>query len=106
MLSIKAGKVDIASTNDLDMKRGEGKLWNQASDFQTLWTSPLIPGSPMVWRKDLPASLKKALVDAFVGYKDKEGLAKLKIAGYAAVGDSTYDPIRDQIEFKKQIDKK
>jgi len=106
MLSIKAGKVDIASTNDLDMKRGEGKFWNKDADFQILWTSPLIPGSPMGWRKDLPETLKKALREAFVSYKDKEGLSKLKISGYAPVEDAVYNPIREQIEFKKQLDKK
>lgn len=106
MLSIKTGKIDIASTNDLDMLRGEGKMWNREKDFQILWTSPLIPGSPMAWRKDLPESLKKSLRDAFLGYKDKEGLAKLKIGGYVAAYDSTYAPTREQIEFKKSLDKK
>jgi phosphonate transport system substrate-binding protein len=106
MLSIKAGKVDIASTNDLDMLRGEGKLWNKDQDFQILWTSPLIPGSPMAWRKDLPETLKKALAEAFTSYKDKEGLAKLKISGYAPVADAVYDPIREQIAFKKEYEKK
>jgi phosphonate transport system substrate-binding protein len=106
MLAIKAGKVDLAATNDLDMDRGEGKVWNKDADFQILWTSPLIPGSPMAWRKDLPATLKTALRAAFLGYKDKEGLAKLKISGYVAATDSTYNPTREQIEFKKQFDKK
>lgn len=106
MLSIKTGKVDIASTNDLDMLRGEGKMWNKDKDFQIVWTSPLIPGSPMAWRKDLPESLKKALREAFLEYKDKEGLAKLKIGGYVAAYDSTYAPTREQIEFKKALDKK
>ncbi|MBK8802227.1 MAG: phosphonate ABC transporter substrate-binding protein [Fibrobacteres bacterium] len=106
MLSIKTGKIDIASTNDLDMLRGEGKMWNREKDFQILWTSPLIPGSPMAWRKDLPESLKKSLREAFLGYKDKDGLAKLKIAGYVAAYDSTYAPTREQIEFKKSLDKK
>ncbi len=106
MLSIKTGKIDIASTNDLDMLRGEGKMWNREKDFQILWTSPLIPGSPMAWRKDLPESLKKSLREAFLGYKDKEGLAKLKIGGYVEAYDSTYAPTREQIEFKKSLDKK
>jgi len=106
MLSVKAGKVDIASTNDLDMLRGEGKMWSKDKDFQIIWTSPLIPGSPMAWRKDLPESLKTALRDAFASYKDKAGLASLKISGYAPVGDSTYDPVREQIAFKKAMDKK
>lgn len=106
MLSIKGGKIDIASTNDLDMKRGEGKMWTAEQDFQILWTSPLIPGSPMAYRKDLPETLKKALLDAFVSFNDKEGLAKLKLSGYAAVTDDSYNPIREQMEFKKSLDKK
>ena len=106
MLSVKGGKIDIASTNDLDMKRGEGKLWEKDKDFNILWTSKLIPGSPMAYRKDLPESLKKALKEAFLSYNDAEGLKKLKLKGYATVTDDVYDPIRDQIEVKKQLGKK
>jgi phosphonate transport system substrate-binding protein len=106
MLAIKGGKVDIASTNDLDMKRGEGKYWEKDKDFNILWTSKLIPGSNMAYRKDIPESLKKALKEAFLAYNDKEGLSKLKLKGYAPVSDDVYDPIRDQIEVKKQLGKK
>jgi len=60
ILAVKAGKVDIASTNDLDIDRGNGKFWNKDKDFNIIWTSKLIPGSPMAYRKDLPESLKKA----------------------------------------------
>lgn len=106
MLSVKTGKVDIASTNDLDMARGEGKMWNKDKDFQILWTSPLIPGSPMAVRKDLPESLKKALRDAFLNLKDPAVLGALKVKGYVKADDKTYDPTREQIEFKKALDKK
>jgi len=106
ILAVKAGKIDVASTNDLDMARGDGKEWNKDKDFNIIWTSKLIPGSPMAYRKDLPESLKKALKDAFLSYNDKEGLEKLKLKGYAAVSDEIYDPIRDQIEVKKQLAKK
>jgi phosphonate transport system substrate-binding protein len=103
IMSVKAGKVDIASTNDLDLERGNGKQWNADKDFQILWTSALIPGSPMAYRKDLPESLKKAIKEAFLSYDDKEGLKKLKLKGFAATDDKTYDPIREQIEVKKQL---
>lgn len=105
ILSVKAGKIDAASTNDLDLDRGAGKLWEK-SDFVTLWTSPLIPGSPMAYRKDLPASLKQALREAFLAFDDAEALKKLKLKGYAPATDATYDPIREQIEVKKQLAKK
>jgi phosphonate transport system substrate-binding protein len=106
ILAVKGGKVDIASTNDLDIDRGNGKFWNKDKDLTVVWTSKLIPGSPMAYRKDLPASLKKALKDAFLAYNDKEGLKQLKLKGYVATTDDVYDPIRDQIEVKKQLTKK
>lgn len=106
MLAVKAGRVDIASTNDLDMDRGNGKLWNKDKDFNIVWTSKLIPGSNMAYRKDLPESLKNALKEAFLAYNDKAGLSKLKLKGYVSVTDDVYDPIRDQIEVKKQLGKK
>jgi phosphonate transport system substrate-binding protein len=106
ILAVKGGKIDAASTNDLDIDRGEGKFWNKEKDFRILWTSKLIPGSNMAYRKELPESLKKALKEAFLSYNDVEGLKKLKLKGYVTVTDDVYDPIRDQIEVKKQLGKK
>lgn len=103
ILSIKAGKIDAASTNTLDYNRGLGKAWKD-EDFNIIWTSDLIPGSPMAVRGDLPESLKKALKEAFISYNDKEGLDKLKIKGYIEANDSMYNPIRDLIEVKKQLE--
>lgn len=106
ILAVKGGKVDLASTNDLDLSRGNGKQWQTDQDFQILWTSELIPGSPMACRKDLPDSLKQALKEAFLAYDDQEGLKKLKLKGYTAADNKDYDPIREQIEVKKQLAKK
>jgi len=106
ILAVKGGKIDAASTNDLDIDRGNGKFWNKDKDFNIIWTSKLIPGSNMAYRKDLPESLKKALKEAFLTYNDKAGLSKLKLKGYVSVTDDVYDPIRDQIEVKKQLSKK
>lgn len=105
ILAVKAGRVDAACTNDLDLARGDGKAWAKG-DFDVIWTSRLIPGSPIAYRKDLPDSLKKALREAFLAYDDAEGLKKLKVKGYAAADDAVYDPIREQIEVKKQLAQK
>lgn len=104
ILEVKAGRVDVAATNDLDMARGNGKQWDTEKDFRILWTSPLIPSAPMAYRKDLPQSLKTALQEAFVSYKDAKGLDQLKVSGFELTTDATYDPIREQIEVKKQLD--
>ncbi len=102
ILSVKAGKVDAASTNDLDFDRGLGSHWTEA-DFNIIWKSDLIPGSPMAVRKDLPASLKSVIQEAFISYTDKDGLAKLKIAGYQKADDALYDGIRQLIAMKKAL---
>ncbi len=103
MIAVRSGRVDAASTNDLDMARGEGKTWNSEQDFNIIWKSKLIPGSPMAYRKDLPPSLKKRIKDAFLAYRDPAGLEMLKIKGYADGNDSVYDPIRDLIEVKAKM---
>lgn len=102
ILSVKAGKIAAASTNDLDFDRGLGKQWKEG-DFNIIWTSALIPGSPMTVRSDLPSSLKMAVKGAFISYDNKEGLDKLKISGYAPGNDSMYDPIRTLIAAKKAL---
>lgn len=102
ILSVKAGKVDGASTNDLDFDRGMGSHWNK-DDFNIIWTSDLIPGSPMAARADLPASLKQAIQEAFISYQDKDGLEKLKISGFQKADDKLYDGIRELIALKKAL---
>ena len=105
ILTVKAGKVDAASTNNLDFNRGLGKHWNK-DDFNIIWKSDLIPGAPMAARADLPTSLKMALKGAFLSYNDPEGLAKLKNKGFIKVDDSNYDSVRELIELKKQLKNK
>ena len=95
--------MDLASTSDLDLERGNGKGWNTEQDFRVIWQSELIPASPMAYRKDIPASLKEALKEAFISYHDPVGLEQLKVYGYAPTTDAAYNPIRDQIEVKKQL---
>jgi phosphonate transport system substrate-binding protein len=106
MLAVKNGKVDAASTNDIDMARGNGKRWNASEDFEIIWKSKLIPASPIAYRKDIPDSLKKALQKAFVAYDDPSGLDKLKIQGYIAGSDTLFDPVRDLMEVKAALAKK
>lgn len=101
ILAVKAGKVDAASTNDLDFVRGLGHHWEE-SDFNIVWTSELIPGSPMAVRKDLPQSLKTALQEAFISFVP-DASSVLGIKGYIKGDDANYNGIRDLIEVKKKL---
>jgi len=93
ILSVKAGRVDAASTNNLDFNRGLGIHWNK-SDFNTIWTSKLIPGSPIAVKNTLPNSLKMAIKGALISFDDPVALKKLKDKGFSNVNDSMYDGIR------------
>lgn len=105
ILAVKSGKVAAASTNNLDFVRGLGKHWKD-EDFNIIWKSDLIPGSPMAVRSDLPSSLKMAIKGAFLAYNDKDGLDKLKISGYAPGDDSMYNGVRQLIVLKNELKKK
>ncbi|QKJ23009.1 phosphonate ABC transporter substrate-binding protein [Poseidonibacter lekithochrous] len=105
ILSVKAGKVDAASTNNLDFNRGLGRHWNK-DQFNVIWTSDLIPGAPVAARGDLPSSLKMALKGAFLSYNDPEGLKRLKNKGFIKGDDSVYDSVRELIKLKKQLKNK
>ncbi|WP_417328540.1 phosphonate ABC transporter substrate-binding protein [Halarcobacter sp.] len=102
ILSVKAGKVDAASTNNLDFNRGLGKQWTK-DEFNVIYTSELIPGAPVAIKKELPISLKMALKGALVSYKDAEGLKRLKNKGFIPGDDSVYNSIRELIELKKKL---
>lgn len=102
ILSVKAGKIDAASTNNIDFNRGVGRNWKR-DDFNVIWKSDIIPGAPIAVRGDLPTSLKMALKGAFISYKDKDGLEKMKNKGFIAGFDSTYDSVRELIKLKKAL---
>jgi len=105
ILSVKNSRVDAASTNNLDFNRGLGREWEK-SDFNIIWKSKLIPGSPMAVRKDLPESLKMAIKGAFISYHDKANMKNMKIAGYAPATDSMFNGVRKMIKFKESLNKK
>ena len=105
ILTVKAGRIDAASTNNLDFNRGLGKHWEK-DQFNVIWTSDLIPGAPVAARADLPTSLKMALKGAFLSYNDPKDLEKLKNKGFVKGDDSVYDSVRELIELKNKLKNK
>ena len=63
-----------------------------------IYTSPSIPGSPIVVRGDLPADFKRKIQDALISM-DEQTILKVggwgDIASYQTVSDSDYDVIRE-----------
>jgi phosphonate transport system substrate-binding protein len=104
ILAVKNGKVEVASTNNIDMDRMIEKGSVSEEDFNIIWRSELIPGAPMCGRKDLPESLKAAFTGALMSFNyDKEGIEKIQNGGYAPVDDKTYDVVRYMKRLKAQL---
>jgi len=106
ILAVKNGSIEVAATNNVDLDRMAEKGQASWEDFNVLWKSELIPGSPMCVRKDLPESLKAAFAGALMMFnRNKTGLEKLQIGGYAYADDATYDIIRYLKQLKTQLAK-
>ena len=105
LLAVLNRQVDVASNNSEELDKLKLKDPAKREEVRILWTSPLIPRDPLVWRKDLPDASKKKLKDFILGYgKDQREKDILKgmqgIAGFRASTDAQLIPIR-QLELAK-----
>lgn len=105
-LSVANKQVDVATFNSESMRRLEVKHPDKAAQLKIIWTSPLIPSDPIVWRKNLPAPLKAKVKDFFMTYgtqseQQKAVLAELQWAPFRDSNDDQLLPIR-QLELFKQ----
>jgi len=109
LLSVLNKQVDVAVNNTENIERYRINTGKNAYDqVRVLWKSPLIPADPLVYRKDLPADLKKKIQTFFVNYgkgadaaREKQALATLTYQGFRPSSDAQLLPIR-QIELAKE----
>lgn len=104
-LAVLNKQVDLATSNSEMTEKMKEKSPEKLEQIRILWTSPLIPRDPLVWRKDLPADLKKKVQDFVVGYgkneREKEILKNMyRLAGFKASTDAQLIPIRQLELFK------
>lgn len=105
LLAVLNKQVDVATNNSEELDKLQLKDPEKRKEVKIIWTSPLIPRDPLVWRKDLPPDVK-AKIKAFVtGYgKDQREKDILKgmqqIAGFRESSDAQLIPIR-QLEYAK-----
>jgi phosphonate transport system substrate-binding protein len=62
-LAVANKLVHAAANNNENLQRLEKTAPDKAKEIRVIWTSPLIPSDPLVWRKDLDAGLKKKIGD-------------------------------------------
>ncbi|MER3461779.1 MAG: phosphonate ABC transporter substrate-binding protein [Armatimonadota bacterium] len=96
------GRYAVAATSDQEVEVAiadhEIRGW---SDLNVLWKSPILPTSPLAYRRDLPDSLKTAIREAVLSFKDEGALAAMRLKGFALVEDKDYNVVRDLEELHR-----
>src|SRR5262249_19643996 len=65
-MAIANRQVDAATNNSEDLQRVATTAPEAFKNIKIIWTSPIIPLDPIVWRKDLDASVKAKLYTAIL----------------------------------------
>jgi phosphonate transport system substrate-binding protein len=99
-LAVLNKQVDVATSNSEMTEKMREKHPERLEQIRILWTSPLIPRDPLVWRKDLPTDIKQKIQSFVVGYgkdaREKEILKNMyRLAGFKASTDAQLIPIRE-----------
>jgi phosphonate transport system substrate-binding protein len=108
-LAVANKLVHAASNNNENLDRLKKTAPDKAAEIRVIWTSPLIPSDPLVWRKDLDAGLKKKIADFIFNYatkdeNEKKILAALEWAPFKKSDNNQLLPIR-QMEVNKALAK-
>jgi len=109
LLAVLNKQVDVASNNSEELDKLQLKDPAKRAEVKILWTSPLIPRDPLVWRKDLPDDVKAKVKKFITTYgKDEREKNILKgmqqIAGFKESSNAQLIPIR-QLELAKDRSK-
>jgi phosphonate transport system substrate-binding protein len=111
LLAVLNKQVDVATNNSEEIDKLKLKDPAKAEQVRIVWTSPLIPRDPIVWRKDLPDDVKAKLKSFFIGYgkdaREKEILKNMQqIAGFRESSNAQLIPIRELelAKSRKQIE--
>lgn len=94
-IAVQNRKVDAAAIADRILDAAIAKGLAKREDLVTVWRSDPIPESPTVWRKDLPADLKKRVQAAFMDVKDIPWSDQGMLNGFQPTNDAAYNVIRD-----------
>ncbi|RKQ40244.1 phosphonate ABC transporter substrate-binding protein [Enterobacter sp. R1(2018)] len=104
-LAVANGQVDVATNNTENMDRLKLTAPEKYKDLKVIWKSPLIPGDPIVWRKNLSEATKDKIYDFFMNYgktpEEAQVLKGLTWAPFRPSSDLQLVPIRQLALFKQ-----
>lgn len=104
-LAVANKQVDVATNNTENMDRLKITAPEKFKDLKVIWKSPLIPGDPIVWRKNLSEATKDKIYDFFMSYgkspEEAQVLKGLTWAPFRPSSDLQLVPIRQLALFKQ-----
>ncbi|RJG09908.1 phosphonate ABC transporter substrate-binding protein [Pseudomonas cavernicola] len=107
-LSVANKQVDVGTFNSEGMERLQVTAPDKAAQLKVIWTSPLIPADPIVWRKNLADADKTKLREFFMSYganpQELKVLEGLQWGKFRASNDDQLLPIRQLELFKKRTE--
>jgi len=112
LMAVLNKQLDVATNNTEQMYVLKKRMPERYDEIRILWTSPLIPSDPLVWRKDLDAELKAKLRDFFAAYgssgaeaeREKQTLLGIqKWIGFKPSSNAQLVPIRQIDLFRAKL---
>jgi phosphonate transport system substrate-binding protein len=112
-LAVANKQVDVSTNNNENLERIQDRQPEKFAQLKTIWTSPLIPSDPIVWRTDLSRDDKNKIKTFFMTFgvaapgksqdqvkKELEVLAGLKWGPFKDSSNEQLNPIRQLELFK------
>jgi len=112
LMAVAHKQVEVAANNSEQIGRSTMKAPDAAKNIKVIWTSPLIPSDPMVYRKDMSKELKSKIKAFFLGYGRLGDVAHAKkILGGISDGQGLFMesnntqlyPVRQLALFKNKL---
>lgn len=104
-LAVANKQVDVATNNTENLDRLKITAPEKFKDLKVIWKSPLIPGDPIVWRKNLSEDAKQKIYGFFMNYgktqEEQQVLKGLSWAPFRPSSDLQLVPIRQLSLFKQ-----
>jgi phosphonate transport system substrate-binding protein len=104
VFSVANGVLDVATNNSVGLLFAKRENPEIAAKIQTIWTSPPLPESSILVRKDLDPATKEKIRQFFLTYgvgtgpqadKQREVLKGLAYGGFRPADDSYLDQVRE-----------
>ena len=104
VFSVANGVLDVATNNSVGLVFAGRQNPEVAAKIQVIWSSPPLPESSIVARKDLDPAIREKMRQFFLTYgtgtgpradKQREVLKGLAYGGFKPADDSYLDPIRE-----------